>query len=136
METEFPRSRMHMACVGSVNGMGWISTWFCVSGVNKKLAWCGSKNWRWSKTYYIVTLRKKCPYAELFVSVFSRIPTEYSLLIKLKRAFFDRFPHLFPEVYLEPNWISTLELFCGNSWQLKPIYYFRKKTYRRCLTRF
>ena len=33
------------------------------------------------KQYNKVTLRKKCPYSELFWSVFSRIPTEYGNLL-------------------------------------------------------
>ena len=30
-----------------------------------------------------ITLRKKCPYSELFWSVFSRIPTEYGKILRI-----------------------------------------------------
>ena len=32
------------------------------------------------------------------------------------------------EVYLEPCRTSTMALFCENSWRLKAVYYFRKKS--------
>ena len=33
-----------------------------------------------------------------------------------------------PEAYLEHSWTSMIELFCKNSWRLKVVNYFRKKS--------
>ena len=48
------------------------------------------------------------------------------LWIKLKRAFFDRFPYLFPETYLKTSQISTME-FLRKYLTAKIVNYFRKK---------
>ena len=51
------------------------------------------------------------------------------LWTKLKRAFFDRFPYLLPEAYLEPSLTSMMEPFCGNSQLVKTGKYFGRKSY-------
>ena len=48
------------------------------------------------------------------------------LWIKLKWAFFDRFPYLFPETYLKTSQISTME-FLRKYLTAKIVNYFRKK---------